>query len=462
MMQELPPLDGLSHKEKDALIHLLWDELQRLRATVERHEAQLAAQNPAKTSENSSQPPSKGFKANKAKSKQGSKAGKKRGKHSSGGRPLSANPDQTVVAHAQQCPHCSSAVSREEQKLRAIYERIELPIVPPQVTRVERYGGQCGCCGKTYDAPVPVGLAPGSPYGNSIASLVSYLRYSQSISYERLSQLLWDLYSLKISEGGISNLLQRANRQLESSVDGIVERLRSARLVCSDETSARVEGQTYWEWVFQNDQVCLHVIRPTRGKAVIDEVMANHQPAIWVSDLFSAQKSNPATAWQVCLAHQLRDCQYAIDSGDELFAPLMKRWLLRAIALGRRRDEISASTFDWHYRRLRRSLARVLQGKAATDEGQRLIQRYRGLQAELLLFLETDGVPPTNNSSEQALRPSVIFRKVTNGFRSDWGAELFGRMRSLIDTAKRQGIGAFEAISKALSSANAEWLLGTY
>jgi transposase len=100
-----------------------------------------------------------------------------------------------------------------------------------------------------------------------------------------------------------------------------VERLRSARLVGSDETGARVNGKTQWEWVLQNDQVCLHVIRPTRGKTVIDSVMDGHQPQVWVSDLFSAQAAHPAQDWQVCLAHQLRDCQYAIDAGDALFAP---------------------------------------------------------------------------------------------------------------------------------------------
>jgi len=69
--------------------------------------------------------------------------------------------------------------------------------------------------------------------------------------------------------------------------------------------------------VFQNEPVCLHVICPSRGQAVIDEVMANHPPHVWVSDLFSAQKAHPAEQWQVCLAHQLRDCQYAIDAGDD-------------------------------------------------------------------------------------------------------------------------------------------------
>ena len=122
--------------------------------------------------------------------------------------------------------------------------------------------------------------------------------------------------------------MQFQGRGVVEQLRQILQRLRRAKLICSDETSARVNGQNQWEWVFQNQDVCLHVIRPSRGTGVINEVLAEHHPDIWVSDLFSAQKNHPAPQWQVCLAHQLRDCQYAIDAGDRIFAPVMKRLLL--------------------------------------------------------------------------------------------------------------------------------------
>lgn len=269
-----------------------------------------------------------------------------------------------------------------------------------------------------------------------------------------------ELYGLKLSEGAIANLLQRVQVQLETLVAKIVERLRSARLVGSDETGARVNGKNQWEWVCQNDQVCLHVIRPTRGKTVIDRVMAGHQPQIWVSDLFSDQAAHPAQDWQVCLAHQLRDCQYAIESGDELFAPRMKRLFLKAIALQRRRQTLATSTVEQYCARFRGSLREILNLQPKSVEGQRLLKRYQKIRDHLLLFLPDETIPPTNNASEQALRWSVIFRKVTNGFRSDWGAELFAQVRSLVNTAKRQGISAFDAISRALTSQQTDWLLG--
>lgn len=454
-MKELPPLDGLSDEQKDALIRTLWKELQALRAEVEK----LKQKRVKKTSRNSSLPPAKGFKPGQKGQKAGSSHRQASVDRAGGGRELSREPDQVVVAQVKQCPHCGSDVEVSSQQLKGIYERIELPQVKPQITRVERYGGSCPCCQQTYASPVPAGLEPGSPFGNSIASVVSYLRYSHAISYERLSQLMAELYGLRISEGAIANLLQRVQTQLASPIAQIVARLRSARLVCSDETGARVKGQNQWEWVFQNEQVCLHVIRPTRGKGVINEVMAAHRPQVWVSDLFSSQAAHPAANWQVCLAHQLRDCQYAIDAGDDLFAPRMKRLLLRAIALQRRRYTLATSTVQQYCARFRGALREILNLKPTQTDGQRLLKRYQKIRAHLLLFLEDETIPPTNNTSEQALRWSVVFRKVTHGFRSDWGAELFAQMRSLINTAKRQGISAFDAISSALNSQHTDWLL---
>lgn len=113
-----------------------------------------------------------------------------------------------------------------------------------QVTRVERYGGVCEGCEQRYESPVPVGLEPGSPYGASIASVLSDLRYTQAVSYERLSQLMADFYGLAISEGAIANLLQRVHEQLQTPMAAMLARLRQSRLVCSDETGARVGGKT--------------------------------------------------------------------------------------------------------------------------------------------------------------------------------------------------------------------------
>ena len=442
-MKELPDIKQLDTEAKDALIVALWEEVQKLRQLVKK---------PKKTSKNSSLPPAKGFKA-QVKSKDKASEVKRAGSigREGGGRPLSEHPDQIITAKINSCQGCGTNLSSSLQQLIQHYEKIDIPPIQPVVTRVERYSCTCPECGQQQIAPVPVGMEPGSPFGPRIAALVTTMRYGHGISYSRMQQMLGEVFGLEISEGAIANLLLRVKEQLQSSVDGIVQRLRSSRLICSDETSARVNGKNQWEWVFQNDQVCLHVIRPSRGGDVIREVMAEHRPQIWVSDLFSAQKTHPAEDWQVCLAHQLRDCQYGIDAGDEIFAPIMKRILLRAFVLHRRWSELAAAT-QYQYRlRLRRELSQALTLLPIQSDGVRLQNRYRDLREHLFLFLEDSTIPPTNNSSEQALRWSVIFRKVTNGFRSEWGRDLFAAVRSIVNTGKRQGLSAFESILTALN-----------
>ena len=464
-MTELPRLNQLSDVEKDALIRGLWEEQVKLRAEQASLREQLSAlqgkrKRPKKTSKNSSLPPAKGFKATVKTADASSSESTPRRGHGQGGRELSASPTQVVTAKAKVCSHCGEAVLSDSQALRQVYERIDLPPIEPVVTRVDRYGGTCSCCGEAYLAPVPVGLEPGSPFGASIETLVSYLRYGHAISYERLRTLVSDLFGLSISEGGIANLLQRVNEKLQAPVAAIYERLQQSRLVCSDETGARVNGKPQWEWVFQNEDVCLHLIRPSRSGAVISEVFGPKRPQIWVSDLYSAQRTHGAQQWQMCLAHQLRDCQYAIDSGDDLFAPRMKQLLLKAIAIDRRRHQLAASTLAQYRSCLRGGLREILNLKPKNADGQRLVKRYRALRESILLFLDEAAIPPTNNSSEQALRWSVVFRKVTHGFRSDWGSDLFAQVRSIVNTGKRQGMSALEAIARAIMTPHAFCLGG--
>ena len=448
-MDKPPALERLSDQEKDALILALWAEVQRLQTRIAELEAKL--QEPVKDARNSSVPPSHTRKANTpTRPPQGTRREASVGR-AGGGRPLHPDPDQVIVAKAKVCPHCGDGVSEAGQALQAVYDKIEVPPVKPIVTRVEQYGGRCARCGQSYGAPVPAGLEPGTPFGASIQSLATSLRYTHAISDERLSALLAQVFGLDISEGGLANLFQAVKGQLDQGVAEILTRLRSSRVICSDETSARVHGRQQWEWVFQNAEVCIHVIRPSRGQGVIQEVLGAHRPTIWVSDLYRAQQNHPAADWQVCLAHQVRDCRFAIDAGDAVCAPRMKAVFLRAFAIHKRRDTLAASTLYQYRCDLQRRVHRCLALQPANPHGRRLQKRDAKIQDHLFLLLDDAAIPPTNNSSAQAIRMSTVFRKVTNGFRSDWGRDLFAAVRSVVNTGKRRGLSAFQAIQKALS-----------
>ena len=446
-MTQLPDLNHLSHAEKDVLIRALWAQVQALTARVAELEARLGG--PPKNSDNSSQPPSRDQKANREDKpkRQGPRQGSLGRK--GGGRALVAHPDETVIARPICCAQCRAAFAAADHRLVDRFDKIELPTVTPVVTRVELYAGDCPACGATTLAPLPQGLEQGSPFSINIVALALYLRFTHAISYQRLSRLLLELFGLAISEGALDAAFRRAKPCFDAEVGAILARLRRARVVCSDETSVRVDGRTCWNWVFQNSEVVIHVIRHSRGAGVVGEVMAGHRPAIWVSDLYGAQQGH-AEHWQICLAHQLRDCQFAIEAGDRIFAPRMKALLLRAFVRARRRHHLAESTRRHYRQRLERELDAVMALAPTSKDGRRLRHRYGKLRAHLFTFLDHPEVGADNNSSERELRPTATYRKVTGGFRSDWGPDLFAGFRSVVGTAARRGIGAYQAIKMTL------------
>ena len=127
-------------------------------------------------------------------------------------------------------------------------------------------------------------------------------------------------------------MFRRAKPCFDNEVAAILAQLRRSRIICSDETTVRMDGRTHRNWVFQNRQVVIHVIRNSRAASVVADVLDGHRPSICVSDLYSAQQGH-ADLWEICLTHQLRDCQDAIEAGDEIFAPRMMTLLLRAVVM---------------------------------------------------------------------------------------------------------------------------------
>lgn len=441
---------NLSPSEKDALITALLAQVQAqaeqialLTARVADLEAKLT--HPPKTPSNSSTPPSQGRKANgEGKSKPKGKA------HVGAHRPLHPNPTRRCDMLVDQCPHCPGDVTGVAQVAVQSYDRIEIPEIAPEVTRVTLHGGVCPCCSRHFKASPPAGLEPGSPFGPNLRAFVLYLRFGQAIPFERLERLMRDLFGLEISEGALVNLLEDSAPAFEVQTSRIKERLLSGTALASDETSVRVGKTTFWTWVFHHADSACFVIRPSRGKAVVREFLGGFRPEFWVSDRLAAQMGWASKDHQVCLAHLLRDIQYAIDAGDDAFAPGMKALLKRAARIGRRRPALAASTLAAYHSRLQTRLDELLKIVPDTKAGQKLQRIIKRFRQNLFVFVTNRNIPPTNNGSEQALRPCVVFRKVTNCFRSQWGAQLYANVRSVVETARRRSIGALQAIRLTL------------
>ena len=443
-----PNLTKLTDAEKDALILALFAQLGVAHEKIATLEARLdELTKPPKTPDNSSKPPSQGQKQDRpaldgARPPRQSRPGV--------GRTLHPNPDRVIDATLSACPNCEAAFPEALQSPQQVYERIELPPIKPDVTQIRLFGGRCACCGERVTAEAPPGLEQGSPFGHSIAAMVVYLHYSHAIGMERLVTLMEELFSLSISEGAISNILARARGPLLVASAAIEKVVVGSPVVCSDETSARVRGKNWWEWVFVTTLAVLHIIKPSRGKAVVTALFGEIRPQVWVSDMLGSQRGH-GILWQVCLAHLLRDAKYATECGDTAFSAPFRQLLLRAIAIGRRRETLKDTTLKQYLYDLDRRLDAIMAGVPIGEPGRKLRKRMAANRAHLFVFMANRDVPYTNNISERHLRPSVIFRKVTNGFRCEWGAETYAAFRSVVSTAKANRASVLDTIRFVLA-----------
>src|SRR4051794_12759745 len=447
-----PPADPstLSPSEKDALIAALLARVKALLEEVEGLRTENAALRdklslPPKTPRNSSKPPSQEMKANgETEPKPKSKS------HAGAYRPLHPNPTRCREVWADCCPQCQADVTAVAQVPLHTYDWIEIPEITPDVTRVTLYGGTCPCCRGRFKAPAPSASPSGSPFGPNLRAFVVYLRFAQAIPFARLARLLSDLFGLEISEGALANLLQDSAAAFTAQASHIRRRLLSGTILQSDETSVRVGKRTFWTWVFHHGDSACFLIHPSRSKAVVGGFLGDIRPEVWVSDRLAAQMGWATTDHQVCLAHLLRDAQYAIDAGDDRCAPGVMTLLKRAMRIGRRRAGLADATLVAYHAQLQTGLDALLAIVPATKAGQKLQRIIKRFRQNLFVFITNRAVPPTNNGSEQALRPCVVFRKVTNGFRSKWGACLYADVRSVLETARRRGIAILDAIRLTL------------
>ena len=273
-MQPPRDLTKLSHAEKDALILALFAQLAAAHERIAVQDARIAAlearlddlSGPPKTPDNSSTPPSQGQKQDRSSADADRPPRKSR---PGVGRALHPNPDRVIDALLSACPNCAAVFPAGSQTPQQVYERIELPPVRPDVTQVRLFGGRCACCSERVCAEAPAGLERGSPFGQSIAAMAVYLHYGHAIGMERLGRLMDELFGLSISEGAISNILARARVPLLAATAAIEQAVLASAVVCSDETSVRVKGKTWWEWVFVGTLAVLHVIKPNRGKGAV-------------------------------------------------------------------------------------------------------------------------------------------------------------------------------------------------
>jgi len=144
---------------------------------------------------------------------------------------------------------------------------------------------------------------------------------------------------------------------------------------------------------------------------------------------------------------------YAIDCGDALFAPKVQALLKDACAIGARRSALADSTLKAYEARLDKRLDGLMKLTPPHPAGKRLQKIVKKIRRHLFVFITRRDFTATNNGSERAIRPCAVYRKITNGFRSEWGAQLYADTRSVVETGRRRAVRAIDAIRITLEGA---------
>lgn len=273
-------IEGLSREELIALLYELMNKVHEL-------EEKLRIKQTPPNSKNSSQPPSRDFKGENKKRKRSRKKGAKLG-HEKQERALVEKPDKVIYALAENCASCHINLL-DQAPVKIIRRQItELPEIKPVVIETQQYEVVCPCCGEVQRGQLPEGLEAGRYFSPRLEATVTLLHHEHHIGFERLVGVCDEIFNLSLSEGGAVSMVKRAGAAVMDEAERIGEQVRQSKVIGSDETSARVHGRNWWQWVFVSQKAEYHLLLPSRGYDAIELFM---RACDNVSDLFGT--SNP-------------------------------------------------------------------------------------------------------------------------------------------------------------------------
>jgi transposase len=320
----------------------------------------------------------------------------------------------------------------------------ELPVLRATVTEHRLHRVACGACGATTRATLPSEVPTGA-YGPRLQAAVATLSGGYRLSRRAVVDLCETLLDAPLSVGSVDALCQATSEALAPPVAEAVATLPAAAVVHADETPWKQGQERPWLWVAVTALVSVFRIARGRDSGVIKALIGATFRGTLVTDRFSAYAWLDVAYRQVCWAHLRRDLQALVDRGGP------------AAPLGRDALALVHHLFTaWHQFRagalpraaLQDALAPVQEALAARlhagqddpdPQAAGLCRALLRLWPALWTFAEVEGVEPTNNTAERALRPAVLWRKGSFGTRSEGGARFVERLLTATATCRQQG-----------------------
>ena len=350
---------------------------------------------------------------------------------------FSETPDIVIKLIPSYCNHCGLPLNQEDKQLKNKRQVVDIPPpVLPIYTEYQNYKIKCSCgCSQSSDYPQDVDAY--IQYGPNIQSAIAYQSVYQYTPYKRLQDFFKQWYSLNLSQGTITNILNKMANKAKLLYYAIKDRLEQSTTVGSDETGASVDGKKQWMWVWQNSRMTFIYLSQSRGQKVITELFPNgFKNAIIGTDRWAAQLNTQAKGHQLCLAHLLRDLVYLIETEKSSFAKQIKELFLKAINLKKQKFKYSKN--DPTVMQVESKLDALIEKELSTEDYKKTetfrksMVKYRNF---IFTFLYYENVEPDNNASERAIRNIKVKQKISGQFKTDKGGESFAILRTIIDTA---------------------------
>ncbi len=362
-------------------------------------------------------------------------------------------PDQVLVHHAPYCLCCARVFESADVE-QITHKRQVFDIPTPRLEVIEHQIGLITCCGQTYPGSFPVGVNQAVQYGSKIKALSVLLNTDYKLPFEKIEQLLSDLYDCSFNQSTAVSANFTCFQALSPVESIIKDKILHSESVHFDETGMRVAGKLHWFHTASTRLFTYLFVHPNRGKKALD----SEQSLIkdfkkWaIHDCWASYFEFKDASHALCNAHLLRELEGLNEAGSQ-WAPQMKQFLLELFQLSQKGTQIVPNKAHWieKYELICQNADKEeplpicgKKGKPKNSKGRNLLNRLVQYQQGVLAFAFVESIPFTNNQAERDIRCLKTKQKVATSFRTLNGAQNFARIQAFVSTLRKQKMNVFQ------------------